>query len=80
MFVATVPAVPWVDRVGRRPVLTVGAVGMATCHITIAIIIAKDCKQWETQAAMGWAAVAMGVAVRRALWLQLGAMLVDPGG
>lgn len=59
MFLATIPAVLYVDRVGRKPVLTTGAVGMATCHIIIAVIIAKNRTQWETQAAAGWAAVSM---------------------
>ncbi|KAK7732498.1 hypothetical protein SLS53_008503 [Cytospora paraplurivora] len=59
MFVATIPAVLYVDRVGRKPVLTVGAIGMATCHMIIAIIIAKNRDRWDTQAAAGWAAVAM---------------------
>ncbi|KAI0002352.1 putative hexose transport-related protein [Xylariaceae sp. FL0662B] len=59
MFLATVPAVLWIDRVGRKPVLTVGALGMATCHIIIAVIVAKNANQWETQPAAGWAAVAM---------------------
>lgn len=59
MFLATIPAVLYVDRVGRKPVLAVGAIGMATCHIIIAVIIAKNRTQWETQAAAGWAAVAM---------------------
>ncbi|KAI7785889.1 sugar transporter [Diaporthe eres] len=59
MFLATIPAVLYVDRVGRKPVLTTGAVGMATCHIIIAVIIAKNRTQWETQAAAGWAAVVM---------------------
>lgn len=59
MFLATIPAVLYVDRVGRKPVLATGAVGMATCHIIIAVIIAKNRTQWETQAAAGWAAVVM---------------------
>lgn len=59
MFVATVPAVLWIDRVGRKPVLTIGAIGMATCHIIIAVIVAKNIDQWETHKAAGWAAVAM---------------------
>ncbi|KUI55835.1 putative quinate permease [Cytospora mali] len=59
MFVATNPAVLWFDRVGRKPVLTVGAIGMATCHIIIAVIKFRDRKHWDTQAAAGWAAVAM---------------------
>ncbi|XXH05309.1 hypothetical protein Hte_011734 [Hypoxylon texense] len=59
MFVFTVPAVLYIDRVGRKPVLTVGAIGMATCHIIIAVIVAKNADQWSTQPAAGWAAVVM---------------------
>ncbi|KAF7556482.1 hypothetical protein G7046_g6295 [Stylonectria norvegica] len=59
MFIATVPAVLWIDRVGRKPVLIVGAIGMATCHIIIAVIFAKNADNWENQKAAGWAAVAM---------------------
>ena len=32
---------------------------MAFCHLTIAIIFAKNVNQWQTQKAAGWAAVAM---------------------
>ena len=59
MFVFTVPAVLYIDRVGRKPVLTVGAIGMATCHIIIAVIFAKNVDRWDEHAAAGWAAVAM---------------------
>ncbi|KAJ2994618.1 hypothetical protein NUW58_g1508 [Xylaria curta] len=57
LFVFTIPAVLYIDRVGRKPVLTVGAIGMATCHIIIAVIVAKNANQWASQAAAGWAAV-----------------------
>ncbi|KAI0430103.1 sugar transporter [Xylaria sp. FL1042] len=57
LFVFTIPAVLYIDRVGRKPVLTIGAIGMATCHIIIAVIIAKDADRWASQAAAGWAAV-----------------------
>lgn len=30
-----------------------------TCHIVIAVIVAKNQDQWASQAAAGWAAVAM---------------------
>ncbi|KAJ2902814.1 hypothetical protein MKZ38_000095 [Zalerion maritima] len=59
MFIATIPAVLYIDRVGRKPVLVIGAIGMATCHIIIAIIFAKNEDQWETHSAAGWAAIAM---------------------
>lgn len=59
MFIATIPSVLWIDRVGRKPVLTIGAIGMATCHIIIAVIVAKNINQWHDHAAAGWAAVCM---------------------
>jgi sugar porter (SP) family MFS transporter len=59
MFIATIPAVLWIDRVGRRPVLTIGAIGMATCHIIIAVIFAKNSDDWEHHQAAGWAAICM---------------------
>ncbi|KAI1487388.1 putative hexose transport-related protein [Biscogniauxia mediterranea] len=59
MFIATIPAVLYIDRVGRKPVLAVGAIGMATCHIIIAVIVAKNADQWASQPASGWAAVVM---------------------
>ncbi|KAK8185495.1 general substrate transporter [Phyllosticta paracitricarpa] len=59
MFLATIPAVMYVDKLGRRPVLIVGAIGMATCHIIIAVIVAKNQDDWPSHRAAGWAAVAM---------------------
>ncbi|KAK7703174.1 hypothetical protein SLS57_011058 [Botryosphaeria dothidea] len=59
MFIATIPAVMYVDKLGRKPVLIVGAIGMATCHIIIAVIVAKNQDSWESHRAAGWAAVAM---------------------
>lgn len=35
MFIATIPAVMYVDSWGRKPTLIVGAVGMALCHFII---------------------------------------------
>ncbi|EOD46687.1 Sugar transporter [Neofusicoccum parvum] len=59
MFIATIPAVMYVDKLGRKPVLIVGALGMATCHIIIAVIVAKNQYQWPTHQSAGWAAVVM---------------------
>lgn len=57
MLAATVPAILYIDKVGRRTILTGGAIGMATCHIIIAIIYAKNQNQWASQTAAGWAAI-----------------------
>jgi sugar porter (SP) family MFS transporter len=59
MFVATIPSVLWIDRVGRKPVLTIGAIGMATCHIIIAVLVAMNLDNWQEHPAAGWAAVCM---------------------
>ncbi|GIJ84549.1 hypothetical protein Asppvi_003396 [Aspergillus pseudoviridinutans] len=59
MFIATIPAVIWIDKLGRKPVLVVGAIGMAACHFIIASIFAQNENQWDTHKAAGWAAVAM---------------------
>ncbi|KAK7986987.1 hypothetical protein PG988_001975 [Apiospora saccharicola] len=59
MFLATIPAVLYVDRLGRKPVLTIGALGMASCHYIIAILVAKNAGRWQDQQAAGWAACAM---------------------
>ncbi|KAK3939990.1 general substrate transporter [Diplogelasinospora grovesii] len=59
MFLATIPSVLWIDRVGRKPVLTIGAIGMATCHIIIAVIVGKNIDMWQIHPAAGWAAVCM---------------------
>ncbi|KAK4217561.1 general substrate transporter [Rhypophila decipiens] len=59
MFLATIPAVLYIDRVGRKPVLAIGALGMATCHIIIAVIVAKNIDNWQEHRAAGWAAVCM---------------------
>lgn len=59
MFLATIPAVLWIDRLGRRPVMAIGALGMASCHFIIAVIFAMNENHWDTQKASGWAAVCM---------------------
>ncbi|KAJ4371000.1 hypothetical protein N0V86_008694 [Didymella sp. IMI 355093] len=59
MFLATIPAVLYIDRVGRKPVLTIGAIGMAFSHLVIAVILAKNYNNFENQKGAGWAAVVM---------------------
>ncbi|KAF1975469.1 general substrate transporter [Bimuria novae-zelandiae CBS 107.79] len=59
MFIATIPAVMYVDRWGRKPTLVIGAIGMAICHFIIAAISASFEDNWPAHKAGGWAAVAM---------------------
>ncbi|KAI9051852.1 hypothetical protein LZ554_004113 [Drepanopeziza brunnea f. sp. 'monogermtubi'] len=59
MFLATIPSVLYIDRLGRKPVLIVGAIGMAVCHVIIACIVAAFRDSWDENKVAGWAAVSM---------------------
>jgi len=59
MFLATIPSVLYIDKIGRKPILTIGAIGMALCHLIVAVIVAKNRDQWPTHKGAGWAAVVM---------------------
>lgn len=56
MFAATIPAILWVDQLGRKPVLISGAFLMAACHFIVAILSGLYRDSWATHAAAGWAA------------------------
>ncbi|KAJ7593224.1 general substrate transporter [Mycena floridula] len=56
MFLATIPAVIWVDKLGRKPVLVSGAFIMAFCHILVAILTGLFHNSWGSHAAAGWVA------------------------
>ncbi|PFH53022.1 hypothetical protein AMATHDRAFT_79415 [Amanita thiersii Skay4041] len=58
MFLATIPAVLWVDKLGRKPVLVSGAFLMATCHIIVAILTGLFSNDWQSHVAAGWVACA----------------------
>ncbi|CAI6336047.1 unnamed protein product [Periconia digitata] len=59
MFIATIPAVMYVDSWGRKPTLVVGAIGMAISHFVIAAIVGSFQDNWPAHEAAGWAAVVM---------------------
>ncbi|KAF5359595.1 hypothetical protein D9756_003421 [Leucocoprinus leucothites] len=59
MFLATIPAVLWVDQLGRKPVLVSGAFLMGTCHILVAILSGLFEDSWASHVAAGWAACAL---------------------
>ncbi|EJD45570.1 general substrate transporter [Auricularia subglabra TFB-10046 SS5] len=58
MFLATIPAMIWVDNVGRKPILISGAFIMAGCHFIVAALIGEFEKSWDTHKAAAWTACA----------------------
>ncbi|KAI5986533.1 general substrate transporter [Pisolithus albus] len=46
MFLATIPAVLYVDKVGRKPVLVSGALIMAACHLIVAVLTGLYHNSW----------------------------------
>jgi predicted MFS family arabinose efflux permease len=48
MFIATIPAILWVDQLGRKPVLISGAFLMAACHFIVAILSGLYRDTWAT--------------------------------
>jgi len=58
MFLTTIPAVLWVDQVGRKPTLISGAFLMAACHFIVAILTSLFHDSWKSHRAQGWVASA----------------------
>jgi len=58
MFLATIPAVIYVDQLGRKPVLISGAFLMALCHFVVAILTGLFHDSWPSHVAAGWVACA----------------------
>ncbi|EIM91189.1 general substrate transporter [Stereum hirsutum FP-91666 SS1] len=58
MFLATIPAVIWIDKIGRKPILISGAFIMAACHFIVAILTARFSDDWPAHRAAGWVACA----------------------
>lgn len=56
LFLATIPAVLFIDTWGRKPTLIAGAAIMGTCHLVVAIIIARCSGDWPAHRAAGWIA------------------------
>ncbi|KAJ3783751.1 general substrate transporter [Lentinula aff. detonsa] len=59
MFLATIPAVIYVDQVGRKPVLVSGAFLMGACHLIVAVLTGLYHDSWSSHVAAGWAACAL---------------------
>ncbi|TCD65240.1 hypothetical protein EIP91_002948 [Steccherinum ochraceum] len=58
MFLATIPAVIWVDNAGRKPILVSGAFIMAACHLIVAVLTGLFHDSWPSHSNAGWAACA----------------------
>ncbi|KZW00841.1 general substrate transporter [Exidia glandulosa HHB12029] len=58
MFLTTIPAVIWVDQLGRKPILISGAFIMAGCHFIVAALIGQFSSDWPAHKAAGWVACA----------------------
>lgn len=56
--VFTIPAILYLDLLGRRKTLIIGALGMAIAHIVVAGIIGKYGENFAENKAAGWAGVA----------------------
>ena len=57
MFLATIPAVLYVDRFGRKTILIVGGIGMAISHFIVAGIVGAYHTDWPAHRGAGWVAV-----------------------
>lgn len=56
-FLFTIPAVLWVDQIGRKKILMAGAAGMAICHFIVAGIIGSYQHSFQEHRGAGWAAI-----------------------
>lgn len=56
-FLAVFPAILYIDRWGRKPLLRIGGVTMATSHLLIALLVFEFGGKWDDHAAAAWVAV-----------------------
>lgn len=57
LFLATIPAVLYIDQLGRKPVLITGAIGMGVAHFIVAGLDRQYNNTWAEHKAAGWVAV-----------------------
>jgi len=57
-FIAVFPAIIYIDRWGRKPLLRGGSAIMALSHVIIALLVSQFEDDWASHPAAGWIAVA----------------------
>ncbi|RPD57674.1 general substrate transporter [Lentinus tigrinus ALCF2SS1-7] len=57
-FFAVLPAIVFIDRLGRRPLLRWGSTTMALAHLLIALLVQRYSADWPAHAAAAWVSVA----------------------
>ncbi|KAF4990306.1 hypothetical protein FDECE_14449 [Fusarium decemcellulare] len=55
----TIPAMLFIDKVGRKKLLICGSIGMLICQLVTGVIGAKYQSSWASNKAAGWGAVVM---------------------
>ncbi|TFK66213.1 general substrate transporter [Pluteus cervinus] len=56
-FIAVLPAILYIDRVGRRPLLRVGSTVMALSHFLISALVYSFGSDWSNHTTAAWVAV-----------------------
>jgi len=63
--ICTIPAIALIDKVGRRPLLVAGGIGMAICLIIVAALVGTFQADWKSHQAAAWTSVTF-------IWLYVG--------
>ena len=64
----------YIDKLGRKPVMLAGALGMGICHTIIAIPFGINQNQWSTPQSNRLGSRRHGMALRHQFWIQLGSL------
>lgn len=57
-LVAVIPAFLILDRVGRKPLLLFGSIGMTASHFIVGAMIARYSSDWDSNQVQAWVGVA----------------------
>jgi len=63
--ICTIPAIALIDKVGRRPLLIVGGIGMSICLIIVAALVGTFQSDWKAHQGAAWTSVTF-------IWLYVG--------